>query len=233
MPILASPRFYVYVLARSNGSPFYVGKGSGERVFRHEYDARSGHRCHRCNVIRKIWKQGGQVQKYIVFETDDEQEAYAFESETVALYGLSTLANARNGGMGGSSGISAESKKRIGDATRERYKNPEYRNRVIASLKASRTPEHRARMSEIAKEIHRSNPEFGAHISAKAKARYADPQTGERLRKAATERAAKRREIPKICACGSAVAKGRRQCWPCANRRKKERKSVMQFEVTP
>jgi hypothetical protein len=36
--------YYVHLLRRPDGRPFYVGKGSGARVFDHEYEAR--HRTH-------------------------------------------------------------------------------------------------------------------------------------------------------------------------------------------
>lgn len=32
--------YYVYMLARPNGTPFYVGKGTGTRVFGHELEAK-------------------------------------------------------------------------------------------------------------------------------------------------------------------------------------------------
>ncbi len=33
----------------------------------------------KCRVIREIWADGGQVKREIVFETDDESEAFAYE----------------------------------------------------------------------------------------------------------------------------------------------------------
>jgi len=86
-------KFYIYVLARPNGKAFYVGKGKGRRTFKHEEEARQGCPCHKCNIIRKVWRGGGQVLRYIVFTTDNEIEAYAYEVETIALYGLANLSN--------------------------------------------------------------------------------------------------------------------------------------------
>jgi len=46
-------RHYVYVLCRANGTPFYVGKGVGRRVFSHESEARTTRRLtHKLVVIR-------------------------------------------------------------------------------------------------------------------------------------------------------------------------------------
>lgn len=97
---IPSPRFYVYVLARPNSKPFYVGKGTGQRVYNHDIEARGGHECYKCRVIRKIWRNGGQVQRYIVFTTDNEQEAFDYERELIALYGRETLTNLTDGGEG-------------------------------------------------------------------------------------------------------------------------------------
>jgi hypothetical protein len=41
--------YYVYVLARPDGTPFYVGKGKNGRIFEHDKEARSGHKCHKCD----------------------------------------------------------------------------------------------------------------------------------------------------------------------------------------
>lgn len=96
----ASHRFYVYILARPNGMPFYIGKGQGKRIYGHEDEARKGHNCYKCNVIRKIWRNGGGVQRYIVFTTDDEQEALQQEKDLIALHGRENLCNLTDGGDG-------------------------------------------------------------------------------------------------------------------------------------
>jgi hypothetical protein len=92
--------FYIYVLCKPNDTPFYVGKGSGGRIYDHDAEARKGHHCHKCNTIRKIWKHGGQVRRYFVFTTDDEQEAYQHEKELIASYGRKNLTNSTDGGEG-------------------------------------------------------------------------------------------------------------------------------------
>jgi hypothetical protein len=78
--------FYVYLLLRPNDQPFYVGKGIGDRIGDHEREARKGHECHRCRVIRKIWRNGGEVGRQIIFHTDNEQEAYRIEAATIARF---------------------------------------------------------------------------------------------------------------------------------------------------
>lgn len=92
--------FYVYLLLDPDRHPFYVGKGLGGRILDHEREAKNGHDCPKCDVIRAIWSAGGQIGRAIVFETDDEQEAFAREAELIEQYGLTTLTNKVAGGRG-------------------------------------------------------------------------------------------------------------------------------------
>lgn len=169
MGTIASPRFYVYVLARPDGTPFYVGKGQKSRVQDHEREARNGHHCQKCHTIRKIWKQGGQVQKYIIFTTDDEQEALDYERTTIALYGRATLANIADGGQGSTGytptpeqrarrGASvkaarstSESRAKSSAATRAAWQDPEKRERRLSALRAKlASPEYREKKRQEA-----------------------------------------------------------------------------------
>lgn len=129
--------FYVYVLARSDGTPFYVGKGHGRRIYEHENDARRGIRSHKCNIIRKIWKSGGEVQRYIVFTTDDEQEAHSYEMELIALYGRENLSNRTNGGEGASGMVVSDAtREKLAEITAARWADPVVRDDLITKMKA-------------------------------------------------------------------------------------------------
>src|SRR5690349_16029648 len=90
--------YYVYLLLRPDGRPFYVGKGCGERIRNHEQDAKRGHQCHKCNVIRKIWRNGGKIRPVIIFATANEQEAFDYEARLIENIGLGNLTNRLPGG---------------------------------------------------------------------------------------------------------------------------------------
>ncbi len=92
--------FKVYLLCRPDGSPFYVGKDGSHRLLKHLSEARCGHRCYKCHVIRKIWRTGGEVSYCVVLTTHDEVEAYAEEARQVALIGRANLTNRTDGGGG-------------------------------------------------------------------------------------------------------------------------------------
>ena len=98
------PKYYVYTLSyppRMGGAVFYVGKGSGKRIDRHEYVAKSGKDYSACaDAIRAVWDAGHQIVKAKVYQTDDELEAMAKEREIIASYGLSNLTNKDKGGCG-------------------------------------------------------------------------------------------------------------------------------------
>lgn len=173
---VAQHRYFVYVLARPNGKAFYVGKGQGRRAFRHESEARSGHSCRKCNTIRKIWKDGGEVQRYIVFTTNDESEALAYECELIALYGRKNLTNYTDGGDGRSGSIpKPETRIKLRVTTKSTWGDPDVRRRRIDGQKAYwNSPDARVKGS-IASKSHTATLESRTRVSVEAKARWADP----------------------------------------------------------
>jgi LEM3-like protein len=91
-------QWYVYTLSTPSDRIFYVGKGCGPRVHQHEQEAKKGHACHKCHTIRKVWKQGGQIKKAIVFRSYDERAALDYETTLIARIGLRRLTNIMPGG---------------------------------------------------------------------------------------------------------------------------------------
>lgn len=92
--------YYVYSLAYPGGSVFYIGKGTGKRINAHEKEARTNCQCHKCKVIRKIWRSGKEVEKSILFTFNHEGRALAKEAELIQLYSLSNLCNVSPGHTG-------------------------------------------------------------------------------------------------------------------------------------
>lgn len=130
--------FYVYVLSRPDGVPFYVGFGKRKRIFQHEQQAKAGERGHKCNVIRKILNAGGVVGKLIEGFHGTRDEAAAAETALIAKIGrrdlgLGPLVNLTAGGDGARD-PSPEARARRADEMREYWKNPESRRRVSESL---------------------------------------------------------------------------------------------------
>jgi hypothetical protein len=100
-------KYYVYTLAYPNGKVFYIGKGTGDRLHQHEYEAaRFGKEAsyyynnpEKHAIICKIWAQGGQIRKEILFETNSELDAYAYEWALINMvYKGSGLANKSTSG---------------------------------------------------------------------------------------------------------------------------------------
>lgn len=115
-------RFYVYVLARPDGTPFYVGKGVNRRLLDHEAEARRHHpfgesNPFKCNVIRKILREGGEVRYQIreVYDVNEQHVCLQLEASLIAeylrLHEGGTLTNLA-GGVGSTSGSAPYSRDR-------------------------------------------------------------------------------------------------------------------------
>lgn len=191
--------YYVYVLTRPDGRPFYVGKGHGDRIHHHERDARRGHRCHKCNVIRKIWRSGGVVQRYILFTTTDEQEAFAYEQAIIEMYGRDTLCNHTDGGEGARGRVMPPTERiKRGKLIKLALHRPDVRAKHLAGIARSNAdPEIIKRRAAGVRAAYQredartnkskgmykryENPEERAKTGAIAKARWDDPAYRERL----------------------------------------------------
>lgn len=93
-------KFYVYTLARPDGSVFYVGKGKAYRVNAHEKEAATGCECPRCFVIQSAWNAGEAIIKTIVFESSEENAVLTAEREMIRSIGRDNLCNRSDGGEG-------------------------------------------------------------------------------------------------------------------------------------
>jgi hypothetical protein len=127
--IFINMRYYVYILLddRKEGSfcnnycelnyqPFYIGKGDRstknkhERHLTHYKDVLLGNKGsdinpYKTSVIKKLFRLGYEPNFKIVFESDDENEAFKIEKELIEFYGRNidggVLTNITIGGSGG------------------------------------------------------------------------------------------------------------------------------------
>jgi hypothetical protein len=114
-------RFYVYVLHRPDGTPFYVGKGIDDRVLDHVAEARNTMRLsHKLNVIRSLYCKGLRVGYRIDGSYEDEVQAHNRERYLIRTIGRhdlkrGPLTNQTDGGEG-TSNPSEESRQRRRDS---------------------------------------------------------------------------------------------------------------------
>jgi hypothetical protein len=167
-PTILRRNFYVYFLDRLDGTPFYVGRGTGNRWLMHEYKAKRG-RSYKDNIICQIRDAGFPVPKRKVAEGLTHAEANALEIEIIAKLGRHPHGPLVNMTAGGEGIIEmppeSEARRRAklkgrkpSDETRERLRraasNPstETRQRMSEKKKGKRpTVETRQKMSKARK----------------------------------------------------------------------------------
>ena len=99
--------FYIYTLADLNGSIFYIGKGTGDRLKRHDYICSkfTTPPKHYSSIklfykLRKLIENGESFTAIKVFESSDEASVLEKEKELIAFYGKENLCNLTDGGEG-------------------------------------------------------------------------------------------------------------------------------------
>jgi len=133
---------YVYILFREDGiTPFYVGKGRGERWLAHELNAKRG-RSYKDNIIMAMKDAGVIVPKKKIAEGLTNAEALALEIRTIAEIGRihdgGPLTNLTAGGDGAPD-LSPEAK--------ERHR----KNTGAAQMGKKHSEERKAKLSAILK----------------------------------------------------------------------------------
>ena len=93
------PKYYVYhLIDPCTNTPFYVGKGMGNRVSWHVKQAVSGAVGVKADKIRAVILTGDAVVEKVVRRFASENDAYAFEKKEITRIGLSNLTNIAPGG---------------------------------------------------------------------------------------------------------------------------------------
>ena len=165
IPDLDCSSFYVYLHKRAtDGSVFYVGKGSGRRAWSNK---RSEH-------WRRIVNKSGLVVEIVQFGMR-EWWAFEFERDLIFYYGRDTLCNATDGGEGLSGyKFTDDHKLKIGNYHKGKKKLPH----VIEALRQANIgrklpKEHREKLSKI----HSGRKHTEEHIKKAAASRMGKSHT--------------------------------------------------------
>jgi len=132
--------YYTYAYLREDKTPYYIGKGNGNRAYRRRY---------------KGIKPPKDKSRIIVLKQNlTEEEAFRHEVYMIAVFGRKDLGtgilhNRTNGGEGSSGAIRSDEWKR---KQRERTRSEETRKKISESNK-NPSKETRKKMSEAKKNI--------------------------------------------------------------------------------
>lgn len=171
-------QFYVYVLLRACGTPFYVGKGRHDRIACHERNARqASDKTRKTRVVRAMLQQGQSVGYVLVGFWDDEVPAFAEERRLIVLHGRADagglLVNHTDGGEGCSNPSTATIAKRT-KKLRAVMRDPVRKAAAVTALRSNdKVRKQRAREAT-------QTPEFGAASSKRLKLEWADPEIAAR-----------------------------------------------------
>ena len=189
-------KFYVYVLSRDGGEPFYVGVGSDDRIADHFREAAAGKKqAHRLSIIRQASAESKVIGCEIIGWTDDWQEALSIEVEKIARtgrrdLGLGPLTNLTDGGEG-QRGIIRSSETRAKISVAHKGKVVSENTRLLLRMKnlgKKSSQETRAKQS-LAMMGRPVSEETRGIISAAHKGRPRSPESIARM--AATKRGKK------------------------------------------
>jgi uncharacterized protein len=94
--------YYVYALVDSRYNKiFYIGKGSGQRIFDHENEAHNtSNNSRKCRRIREIENEDHKIKKIIVAWDLTEEEAHKIESSLISLVEYENSKSLTNEQMG-------------------------------------------------------------------------------------------------------------------------------------
>jgi len=162
--------YYTYAYLREDKTPYYVGKGTGGRIY---------------STNRKGLKPPKDKSRIIFLKQNlSEQEAFRHEIYMIAIFGRKDLGtgilhNRTNGGEGASGTIkSEETRRKIGEAKKGKN-NPQYGKRGKNSHNYGKSPseETRKRMSEAQKG--ENNAMYGKSRSEESRRKQSEALKGK------------------------------------------------------
>jgi hypothetical protein len=129
-------RFYVYAIFRLDGSPCYIGKGTGNRWRQHGHKGRDSN----WRLVELIHEAGGELPTVIIRSGLSDDEAKRTEMAFIAAIGRGhkgPLVNFTDGGEGlDGTSMPAEIRAKISAAHKGKPKSVEHRANLSASRKA-------------------------------------------------------------------------------------------------
>jgi len=167
--------YYVYELIDPrNNKPFYIGKGTGLRMYFHAKNVKRGKIPHGnkklFNKIKKIMNGNMKIKYKKIFITENENDAYEKEIKRINEIGIDSLCNLTYGGEGlratnevvgkivntrrknGNYKMSDYTKdlisKSISKVMKERWKNKEFRKKMSEKLSGENSPVKRPEVRE-------------------------------------------------------------------------------------
>jgi hypothetical protein len=160
-------RFYVYGLYTDIEclEPFYIGKGTGNRILEHEknIEKERKHNFRKYAIIKNLLKTLGLVPKKIIYDKLTEEKAFELEKFLIAQYGrvvvgTGKLTNLCEGGFGSSHSPEAILKIRAARA-KQVFSAEANEKRRLKSLGRKLSDEAKARMSAGQKALGRKHTE--------------------------------------------------------------------------
>jgi hypothetical protein len=153
-------RFYTYAYLREDRTPYYIGKGKGNRAYRKRKDG--------------INPPKDKLRIIFLKQNLTEEEAFKHEIYMIAVFGRKDLGtgilyNKTNGGEGSSGAVvSEETRKKLSEKTRGEN-NPNYDKR--------HSEETKRKQSEVKKG--KNNPNYGKRHSEETKRKQSELMKGE------------------------------------------------------
>jgi hypothetical protein len=180
--------YYTYAYLRKDGTPYYIGKGKGDRAFR-----RRG----RCGCKAPLDESFILILK----KNLTEEEAFKHEIYMIAVLGRKDLGtgilrNFTDGGEGPSGAIVTEATRAKMSASQRGRKHSEDTKKKIGIGSRGKIMSQEAR--EKIGNVHRGKVETAetrARKSAAHKGKKHSPETIEKMRKSARERWEKKRKV--------------------------------------
>jgi len=164
--------FYTYAYLREDRTPYYIGKGTGKRIY---------------STVKRVNLPKDKSRIIYLKQNLTEEEAFKHEIYMIAVFGRKDLEtgilhNKTNGGEG-SSGRSNESLKKQSESMRKAHANmtPGQLSESMRKAHARKTPEQRSEL--IKKMLASMTPEQRSEAARKRRASMTPEQRSEMARK--------------------------------------------------